>query len=229
MSSSRRPSTPPAGSASHSRASSINSPGIRSPSIQQHAPINPSGLREAHTIASSPEDVRNFERSTDAPSSSEPSPTTHPTHLDTDPAADDDAIDGRTHGFSGLGSRAVTETTALLKKPFEFVTGPAHTGPCNHGTFSPRFESRTPSVRSGLGGFGGSPSANGEPSEPETNKSIFSNFFENIGLKSGTGGGKKKMSTTNYLAERHGITNTTSMYVLPIRSLQSCTDLASAY
>jgi hypothetical protein len=210
--SSRRPSSPPAASASHSRTSSINSSGLRSPSIQQHAPITPSGLREAHTIAGSPEDVRNFERA-DAPSSSEPSPRTYPTHPDTDPAAEDGAVDGGSHGFSGLGSRAVTETTALLKKPFEFVTGHPHTGPCNHGTFSPRLESRAGSVRSGLGSFGGSPSANGESSEGERSKSMLSNFFENIGMKNGTGGGKKKMSTTNWLAERHGITNTTSMYV----------------
>src|SRR5277367_7051022 len=100
--SSRTPSSPPAASASHSRTSSINSPGIRSPSIQQHVPITPSGLREAHTIAGSPEDVRNLERPADAPSSSEPSPHTYPTHLDTDPGADDDAVDGRTHGFGGL-------------------------------------------------------------------------------------------------------------------------------
>ena len=210
--SSRRPSSPPAASPSHSRASSINSSGLRSPSIQQHAPITPSGLREAHTIAGSPEVARNFEDA-DAPNSSEPSPRTYPTHLDTDPAADDDAVDGGIHGFSALRGRAVTETTALLKKPFEFVTGHPHTGPCNHGTFSPRLESRSGSVRSGLGGFGGSPSANGESSEQERSKTAFSNFFESIGMKNGTGGGKKKMSTTNWLAERHGITNTTSMYV----------------
>jgi hypothetical protein len=210
--SSRRPSSPPTASASHSRNPSINSSGLRSPSIHQHAPTTPSGLREAHTITGSPENVRHFEEG-DAPSSSEPSPNTYPTHLHTDPAAEDDAADGETHGFGGLGSRAVTETTALLKKPFEFVTGHPHTGPCNHGTFSPRLESRACSVRSGLGGFGGSPPANRESSGGERSKSIISNFFENIGMKNGTGSGKKKMSTTNWLAERHGITNTTSMYV----------------
>ncbi|KAG0652716.1 sulfate transporter [Hyphodiscus hymeniophilus] len=209
--SSRRPSSPSTASASHSRNPSINSSGLRSPSIQQHAPINPSSLREAHTPATSPPDARNSERSDDAPSSSEPSPNTYPTHIHADPGADDEGIDEEVHGFSGLGGKAITETTALLKKPFEFVTSCAHTGPCNHGTFSPRLESRAGSVRSGHGGFGGSPSANGESGETETNKSMFANLLENVGLKNGTGGGKKKMSTTNYLAERHGITNTTSM------------------
>lgn len=165
--------------------------------------------------------MRDHEQHRDAPSSSEPSPNTYPTHLDNDPEADDE-IEGRRQGFVGLGGKAVTETTALLKKPFEFIAGPAHSGPCDHGTFSPRLESRAGSVRSG--GFGGSPSANGESSGAERNKSIFANIFENVGLKNGSGGGKKKMSTTSYLAERHGITNTTSMYVmstevLPIRKL----------
>jgi hypothetical protein len=103
--------------------------------------------------------VRNFEGAKEAPlSSSEPSPTTHPTHLQTDPAAEDDAINGGIHGFSGLGSKAVTEITTLLKKPFEFVTGSVHGRSCNYGTFSPRPESRAGNVRSErsrLARFGG--------------------------------------------------------------------------
>ena len=216
---SRRPSSP-ARSGSYSRNLSINSSGTRSASVQQHAPMNPSSLREAHTAFSHPE-MRNTERPDDAPSSFEPSPNTSPTHLDTDPGADDHGPDGRAYGFSGFGSRAVTETTALLKKPFEFVTGHPHAGPCNHGTFSPRLGSRAGSVRSGLGGFGGSSPANGESNEPETNMGIFASLLENVGLKDWTRGRKKKkMSTTNYLAERHGITNTTAMFVAPILFLR---------
>lgn len=155
----------------------------------------------------------NAEHTTDTPSSREHFPHSYPTHLDTDPEADEDTLDEGSHGPSGLGSKAVTETTALLKKPFEFITQHPHSGPCNHGTFSPRLASRAGSVRSGLGGFGGSAPANGESSEGQPVQGMYANFFENIGAKNGTGGGKKKMSTTNWLAERHGITNTTSMYV----------------
>ena len=93
--------------------------------------------------------MRNFEGAKEAPpSSSEPSPTTHPTHPHTDPAVEDDAINGGIQGFSGLGSKAVTEITRLLKKPFEFVTGSVHGRSCNHGTFSPRPEIRAGNVRS---------------------------------------------------------------------------------
>jgi hypothetical protein len=39
---------------------------------------------------------------------------------------------------------------------------------------------------------------------------MFSSLFETVGMKNGSGG-KKKMSTTSYLAERHGI-DTRTMY-----------------
>jgi hypothetical protein len=170
----------------------------------------------------SPEDTRRTPDITvDAgPSSPETSPNTFPTHLDTDPGADDDALDGRTHGISDLGSRAVTETTALLKKPFEFILGSPHAGPCNHGTFSPRLESRADSVKSGRSGFGGSPPLSGRPESSEGRSSIFGNLLETMGVRNGSGG-KKKMSTTSYLAEQHGITNTTTMYVTTLHTIPS--------
>lgn len=106
----------------------------------------------------------------------------------------------------------MTETTALLRKPFELISHPAHSGPCDHGTFSPR----PGSVRSGYGyGFGSSPPRS---QEGESSKSRFGSFLENVGMRNG---GKKKMSTTNWLAERHGITNTTTMYVWSLPSLFS--------
>jgi hypothetical protein len=128
-----------------------------------------------------------------------------------DPSADDDAIDGKTHLLSEIGSKYATETTALLRKPIEFITGHAHPGPCNHGTFSPRLGSRAESVRSGHG-FGGFPSGGGNPGEGEGSRGIFESMMENLGMKNSNGGGKKKMSTTNWLAEQHGITNTRTMY-----------------
>src|SRR6187402_1564359 len=108
---------------------SLSSPsGSRNPSIisqnaQHHAPLTPSGLRESHTLARSPEDVReDMHRAgvRTAPSSSEPSPNTYPTHVDTELEEDEGTLDGKGQGLSDLGSKAVTETTALLRKPFEF-------------------------------------------------------------------------------------------------------------
>ncbi|KAH6676745.1 sulfate transporter family-domain-containing protein [Halenospora varia] len=189
----------------------------RNPSIQ-HAPITPSSLRETHTIAPSPEDTRDIDAPGVhyAPSSSNPSPNTYPTHLDTDPAADDVAAAGRTWGIQDLGSRAVTETTSLLRKPFEFVAASPHAGPCNHGTFSPRLsESRADSIRSDHSGhsFGGSPPRSSSGYGGGSGN-MFGSLLENIGMKNGTGNSnsKKRISTTRYLAERHGVTNTTTMY-----------------
>ncbi|KAH7370501.1 sulfate transporter family-domain-containing protein [Rhexocercosporidium sp. MPI-PUGE-AT-0058] len=191
--SSRRPSSPLGGSSPNTS---------RNPSINQHyhhAPNTPSGLRASVTLAHSPEDRLDQPGTTTgrrtAPSSSEPSPNTYPTHLETDPDADQHSLDGQPHEASEFGSKVASETTALLRKPFEFVVGtPAHTGPCNHGTFSPRLESRADSMRSGHSGygFGGSPPRR---------------------AGSGEGSGGKKMSTTSYLAERHGIKNTRTMYL----------------
>jgi len=208
---SRRPTSPGSGSSS------------RNPSIaNQHAPSTPSNLRESQTISTSPESRRGsaledredrritFAEGEDKPtSSSEPSPNTYPTHLDTDPAADDEALDGRTHGIPNLVGQAVDETTSLLRKPFEFLlNSPPHEGPCRHGTFSPRADS----IRSGDSGYGygGTPQARGRPDSGE-GRSRFSSLLETVGMKNGSGG-KKKMSTTSYLAEQHGI-DTRTMYV----------------
>ncbi|KAL2066307.1 hypothetical protein VTL71DRAFT_2378 [Oculimacula yallundae] len=201
---SRSQSTPLAGS-------SVNSTRNPSTSQHQHAPTTPSGLRASVTIARSPEDTADQQNTTTArrtaPSSSEPSPNTYPTHLETDPDADQHSLDGHSHEPFETGTKAAGETTALLRKPFEFVVGtPAHTGPCNHGTFSPRLESRADSIRSGHSGygFGGSPPR--RVGSAEGSGGILGNFF-------GSGRPGKKMSTTSYLAERHGITNTRIMYL----------------
>lgn len=206
--SSRRPSSPL--SPSHSRHASIGS------QFAQHAPITPSTLRESHTVASSPDDTRDMTgegADMEGRSSTEPSPTTLPTHLEEEPE-EGLALDGkaREEGEESFASRAVNETTALLRKPFEFVTGSPHAGPCNHGTFSPGLESRADSIRSGHSGVGFGVLTRGErPNSAEGSRSLLGSMFDNFGVKSGNG--KKKMSTTSYLAERHGIKNTTTMYV----------------
>jgi hypothetical protein len=191
----RRPTSPP--SASSSRNASIISQ-----NINPHAPMNPSSLREAHTIASSLEDTRNLNFEDGAPSSSEPSPNFPPTKFDTDTGAD-------------LTGKDVDETTALLKKPFEFISTP-HSGPCLHGTFSPRLESRADSIRSDGYGDGRSDYASGGGTG-ERSQSMLGSFLETMNGSAGRKKRKKK-STTSYLAEQHGITNTTTMYV-PERNL----------
>jgi hypothetical protein len=199
----RSPNSPDSNS---NRNHSLNHP-------HAHAPNTPSGLREAHTLSASPEETRygmNVDGST-APSSSNPSPLTSPAHPNNDPAEDEDIA-----RFDGLEHRADGENTALLRKHFDFGGHPIHEGPCDHGTFSPRLESRTGSVRSSNDyGFGGAPS--NRPENGGGSSSMLGSLLEGIGMKNGPGPvGKKKMSTTRYLAERHGVKNTTTMYALNI-------------
>lgn len=153
--------------------------------------------------------------------SSETSPHTHPTHPHDEPenAADlnDEAdVDKAGEGDSSFTTRAVNETTSLLQKPYEFVTGRSYAGSGNHGTFSPRLESRSGSIRSqdGFGGLLGVRGGNGgsRPGSAEGSRSLIGSLMEGVGMKSGNeSGGKKKMSTTSYLAERHGIKHNTGM------------------
>jgi len=74
---------------------------------------------------------------------------------------------------------------------------------------SPRLESRGDSIRSGRSGYGFGGSSLGRPGSGEGSQSKFGSFLVSVGMKNG---GKKKMSRTSFLAEQHGIKNTTSMY-----------------
>ncbi|EKD18273.1 uncharacterized protein L3040_004770 [Drepanopeziza brunnea f. sp. 'multigermtubi'] len=200
---SRSSTSPQASSSSSSRHPSVSQ-------SQHHAPATPSGLRESSTLTQSPEGVRDPGDTQDvgkAGPSSVTSPLTYPSQLDYEPDADEQSLDGKSQGINKTGSQAITETTALLRKPFEYVAStPAHTEPCNHGTFSPRLESRADSVRSANSGFGfgGSPPRRTDSGEGAGGayRSMFAVMRPN-----------KKMSTTSYLAERHGITNTKTMYL----------------
>jgi hypothetical protein len=190
----RRPISPPSSSRNHSIP---------------FTPATPSSLRESHTVADSQEDIGTVEDRASS-SSAHPSPNTYPAEFDADPGAEDVALDGKSHGISDVKGKIVDETTALLRKPLEFILSAPHAGNCDHGTFSPRVESRAGSIRSGGFGFGGTPEA--RPGSGEGSQTRFGSFLETLGMRNGSSGGKKKMSTTSYLAERHGIKNTTSMY-----------------
>jgi hypothetical protein len=202
------PSTP-----SHSRPSSI-----RSQKINQHAPLTPSGLREAHTLSVSPD--MTIDPGAESGTESECSPRHTPTVLeDTNieplyaqsskgygyKSRDDD--EAGTSVLGGLSSRteeAARETTALLRKPLEFLTDHVHPGPCNHGTFSPTVNSRAPSIQSGSSG-------GGNVSKYNRSRTIFGSLAGALG--GGGGGGNKKMSTTERLAQEHGIETSNLMYV----------------
>lgn len=201
---SSQPTSPASGSSS--RPSSVRSPGIL-----QHAPITPSALREAHTLSGSPEEARLLqgdagEEPHAAPRQSESSSSKQPKHPESNAGTEDDTDREHTRDPTAARRTVVGEMTSLLRKPFEIIREPAHAGPCNHGTFSPRMESPESSIH----GFGGSPPANNDGEEPSGGAGMVSSLLSKVGRN---GKSRKKISTTNWLAERHGITNTTSMYV----------------
>ncbi|KAK6600377.1 sulfate transporter [Botrytis cinerea] len=204
MTSSRTPTSPPL------RANS-RTPSLRSQNVSQFTPTHPSGLRESFTLATSPEATRHVEEDgtndrndeNSRNNNGQPLPHAHPARPDTS-ASTDDGLDGHT----GFGGKLSDETTALLRKPFESSGNAAHSGPCNHGTFSPRLGSRADSVRSFGGSAPVSPNGNGEASD-----GMIGGLLKGLGVRSGPMAKPKRMSTTSWLAEQHGITNTTGMYI----------------
>lgn len=206
MTTSRPPGSPPL------RASS-RTPSLRGQSISQFTPTHPSGLRESYTLASSPETTRHIggdgtDNGTDENSKNDNEPSSShapPIRPDTS-AGTDDELDEHAHEHSGFGRKITDETTALLRKPLEMIGNAAHPGPCNHGTFSPRLESRADSVRSFGGSAPISPNESGEGSD-----GVIGGLLRSLGVRNESAAKPKRMSTTSWLAEQHGITNTTAM------------------
>jgi hypothetical protein len=224
-------SRPPLGPTSSSQVSSpghSRSSSIRSLTGQQHAPLTPSSLHEAHTLSASPEDRRN---SHGEGSGSECSPGSTPADVPEDgiepihdkmgTSGEDTGSQSDNHGkgveievaraetslLGRLGAGAeetARETTSLLGRPIEFVTCQVHPGPCNHGTFSLQPGSRTASIRSSDGNKSGA--------NRSRSRGIFGCIAD--GLAGAGSNGKKKMSTTARLAEEHGIQTSSIMYVI---------------
>ncbi|KAH8809162.1 sulfate transporter family-domain-containing protein [Xylogone sp. PMI_703] len=159
-----------------------------------YAPSQPSNLRESHTVPSSPEARRTIDISElDREDSGSLEGVLE--SFATQPNTEDD--DDKARGLATSGSRTASETTSLLGSACP------HPGPCNHGTFSPHLrESRASSIRSGFAGSG--------PIDAIVDEQggLFGSITGFFGSSSG-----KKRSTTHYLAEQAGITNTRTMYL----------------
>jgi hypothetical protein len=115
-----------------------------------------------------------------------------------------------------LGARAeeaAKETTALLGNSIEYVSDYVHPGPCSHGTFSPRPNSRVGSIRSGTDGNKGVSDSSGSGSGSGGRRRLLGGIADGIVLGVG-----KKRSTTARLAEEHGIKTSSVMYVVPTGS-----------
>jgi len=181
-----------------------------------HAPLNPSQLRMSHEPGTSPEHSKSAAQSDDEhhspfsqdphvegdtirPAASEPtSPYTGPAHI---------AVEG---GITEPSSQDVDARTRLLQSYND------HPGcglkSCNHGTFSPRptvrrsyFSHDSQSGRRGSYARGGS--VDGTTSVPDGASGDAAGDWT-------LGGGKgKRLSTTQWLAKRHGVKNPRRMYV----------------
>lgn len=144
-----------------------------------HAPANPSGLRQAFTASSY--------GSMDGGS---------------DPASPETSDDASSHrrAAAGPSRQRPTETTALLDAALDFRE-PAHEGPCNHGVFSPR-------PTSPLGNsHGDSPSPDESETDASLRgpDGVSSSTRQDKKKKGWASRIKsKKMTTSRDLAQRHG-------------------------
>lgn len=199
----------------HSRSSSV-----LSQNIQQHAPLTPSGLREAHTLSHSPENTADSEidETSQLPSKLEDdTPTIQGTSGTWSSSSRHGGVDGTdtdsyrnadqsTPLLAAVDERlqpdVATETTHLLERSVEYEHDCVHPGPCNHGTFSPHPLSRNGSFRSFMG--------------LTSPKGILGSIAGSIsGAHGGNGGNNgNKRSATARLAERHGIKHSRAMYEL---------------
>lgn len=261
-------SSPPTASPPHPQA--------RAQSINLHAPITPSALRESHTL-SSPEGSPEFVRPTPIEGDDEEaagegavggSPSSRGKWVKIGGEEYGEEILGAAGGASENGKRREgdsSETSSLLgprggrdtppsflRRPLEALGSifstkePAHPGPCDHGGYSPTLDygrSREGSIASTsveYGTFVGRPAGPGRTGysgspEGSNGKAVVGNegaATEAGSILSGKGSvGEstrrmlkkrgKTMRTTNWLAERHGITNLRLKYVhiSPIHSI----------
>lgn len=154
-----------------------------------HAPTNPSGLRQTYTASSY-------------------SSTEGDSHPHSPPSPDrGDTASTRRH-VAGPSTQRSTEATPLLGTALDFREQ-LHDGPCNHGTFSPRptspssiqtdplspSESESESVLPGIDGVMAGPSR-----KPKNWKKQWAAKMRS-----------KKMSTSSALAERHGVKDSALM------------------
>ena len=148
--------------------------------------------------------------------SPQPSPRTRPVRHAADASGGSNDVGGLDLPEAGP-SDSPSETTALLQKALS-NTSCNHAGPCTHGTFSPRPSSPSPSDRS----YGTDIGSSGDGSARPMPIPILDGLITSITGSRDSGNWRrslakkvrsKKMSTSSVLAERHGLTDTGSMYL----------------
>lgn len=172
-----------------------------------HAPANPSGLREAHTLSTSPDSPKldGADKTIEedfpplgAPADADKSNVRPGSKKSTSSSRRAGATDGQpeeetdesTWLLAGARIQAgEAARSSLLQLPFEFGRDHIHPGPCNHGTFSPQPVSRPGSIRSITVSYLGR-------------------------LAPGGSGNGKKLTPTARLAQEHGVEWSKFTYVV---------------
>lgn len=154
---------------------------------RDHAPAQPSGLRQSYTRTSNES----------PPSSPASSPGPRSPRSPRSPG-----IEGSAAGPSAPYRPAGTETSPLLRV-FPDTREHAHDGPCNHGTFSPRppslatERSYTPSMTDTESDVGNVPIIDGLMNKISGKKNWRRKWMQRMR--------SKKMSTSSALAQRYGV------------------------
>ena len=185
-----------------------------------HAPTTPSRLWQSHEPGSSPEDRRAAPPSRDATDDDEHySPHAHPIHFETDgihprlseaaPTAEDQK---NTHVEAEIVEQDAFEShpDAHVRLLDSYNKHPAcgHLD-CEHGALSPRPRTHRSTMSwDDQYHFGGRPPANAEDGRAGNVGGIGAAISERL-LNGG-----KRMSTTQWLAQRHGVKNQKQMYVM---------------
>ncbi|KAK5285526.1 hypothetical protein LTR16_004554 [Cryomyces antarcticus] len=216
---SKSPTAPssPQVSPAPSRSSSISYP-----KGQQHAPLNPSHLRESHMPPSSPENRTVMTGSLEEGSRDTSTSTHHP-------KVDSQGIHPTASGHVSPTTEATpVQTDGTIEDPIDYgvrtrLLGQQHwdsgsgcgSDNCAHGTFSPRPQTHrsygSTATFDGFGGKYGGGIGEAVGSSGDNGHSGFGDVAANAMLGEGQG---HRMSTTQYLAKRHGIKNTRLMYIV---------------
>lgn len=200
-----RPSSPPP----HQRP-------LHARQLSQHAPLTPSRLREF--VAQSPVDkmARLSSQDAERPRQNSPlsSPPLQPQRDEPSSAAMDSPAENDTMAQGQIVEPTQGESTARTRLLEDYYRGAAcGSRNCNHGTFSPRPRSYQNSISSGhdpSGRYGGGSGEDADGAD-RSSRLLGDSFAETI-----FGGPRrdKKMSTTQWLALKHGIKNRRLLSVL---------------
>ncbi|KAL2020642.1 hypothetical protein VTK56DRAFT_8132 [Thermocarpiscus australiensis] len=164
-----------------------------------HAPAQPSGLRQIYTASS--------DSSAGAGDVSDP----HGRPMSAASSDRSDTASRRRHS-AGPSTQPPTEATALLDSALDLGEH-AHEGPCDHGTFSPRPTSPTSSILADSLSHSESEAEGGLPGIDAPLSAGSSRRRKSWRRQWAAKIRSKKMSTSRALAERHGFRDSTLMYL----------------